>query len=100
MNAFTPASRQRADVQGDRPRLLPSLAGPCLLLRDPPSPHQTDGSVTSESRLFDEKRAARSKLNSTMAVALTARQLASPRGAPHARAVAGPIDAASIAERP
>jgi hypothetical protein len=53
-----------------------------------------------ESLLAQDKGPRRSNLNSTMAVALTARQFASRRGVPRLYAVAGPLDTARIEDRP
>jgi len=99
MNAFTYQSKSKTTFPAHHARLQPLVTGAYVILRDVPSQDQADGLVTNESPLFEDKRATRSNLNSTMAVALTARQFASPRGAPRACAAAGPIDAALIGGR-
>lgn len=94
MNAFTYQSKSKTSFPADRARLQPLVTGAYVLLRDAPSQYQADGSIMNESPLLEGKRATRSNLNSTMAVALTARQFASPPCA-----AASPIDAAPIGER-
>lgn len=99
MNVINHQWRPRATFPGDHPGLQPSVAGAYGILRDVPSRHQANGLIMNGSPLLEEKRSTRSDLNSTMAVALTARQFASPRSAPRARAVAGPIAPTPIGER-
>ena len=100
MNAFMCELTSKTICPADHPRLQPLVTGAYATVGDVPSRHRAARLVISESALFEDKRSTRSKPNSTMAVALTARQFASPHSAPCVRAAVGPIDAATIGERP
>lgn len=91
MNAFICKSKSRTISPADAQLRL--MTGADVISRDVRSRHPAGGLVMNECPLVQDKRATRSKVNSTMAVAMTAREFASLPGPPLDRAATDRIDA-------
>jgi hypothetical protein len=99
MNALICESKSQPVFPADDACPQPIVADAYAVVRDVQSRHRADRLVININAMFEDKRATPSKPNATMAVALTARQLVSPRGARPAGAVPEPMDQTPTGER-